>query len=96
MKLGAVSRHLVSGMVWSLRMIAKNIGVSTASVAWALRQGGGQMKRLRQVERSESLSGGDEGKLCLWRGETITTSQLFSRQWCITVGLSQIGRWKVG
>ena len=37
MKLGAVSRRLVSGMVWSLRMIAKNFGVSTASVARSLR-----------------------------------------------------------
>lgn len=56
MKLGAVSRYLVSGMVWSLRMIAKNIGVSTASVARSLRYGGGQMKRARQVERCGSLA----------------------------------------
>jgi hypothetical protein len=57
MKLGAVSRHLVSGMVWSLRMIAKNIGVSTASVARGrYGKGGGQMKRARQVERCGSLA----------------------------------------
>ena len=36
MKLGAASRHLVEGMGWSLRAIAKSVGVSTASVARAL------------------------------------------------------------
>lgn len=33
MKFGAASRHLTGGKGWSLRMIAKNVGVSTASVA---------------------------------------------------------------
>ena len=37
MKLGAASRHFVGGMGWSLRAIAKSTGVSTASVAQALR-----------------------------------------------------------
>jgi len=36
MKLGVVSRHLVGGKGWSLQMIAKSVGVSTASVARAL------------------------------------------------------------
>lgn len=31
MKLGAVSRHLVEGMGWSLWTIAKSVGVSPAS-----------------------------------------------------------------
>lgn len=37
MKLGAVSRHLVRGMDWSLWEIAKGVGVSIASVVRALR-----------------------------------------------------------
>lgn len=37
MKLGAVSRHFVGVMGWLLQMIAKSVGVSTASVARALR-----------------------------------------------------------
>jgi hypothetical protein len=37
MKLGAASRHLVGGMDWSLRAIAKSVGVSAASVVRGLR-----------------------------------------------------------
>lgn len=37
MKLGAISRHLVGGVGWSLRMIAESVGVSTASVARTVR-----------------------------------------------------------
>ena len=33
MKLGAASRHLVGGIGWSLRTIAKNVGVSITVVA---------------------------------------------------------------
>ena len=37
MKLGAASRHLVGGgMDWSLRVIAKECGGSTVSIAGAL------------------------------------------------------------
>lgn len=39
MKLGAVSRHLVGFKGWSLQMITKSVGVSTASVARALGEG---------------------------------------------------------
>jgi hypothetical protein len=41
MKLGAVSRHLVGVKRWSLQMIAKSVGVSTASVARGLGRGEG-------------------------------------------------------
>ena len=37
MKLGAVSQLLVGDKGWSLRMLARSIGVSTASVARVLR-----------------------------------------------------------
>jgi len=76
---GGRSNEVRSGFVascggkgWSLRMIAKNAGVSTAN-------GRGPQKTSRR------------------RGSvTITTSQLFSKQWRITVELSQNRKMKNG
>ena len=46
------------------------------------------MKRLRQVERSESLSERDEGKLCLWRGGdhyfTVVFRKIMYYRWVVS------------
>ena len=46
MKFGGVSRHIVGGKKWSLRMIAKSVGVSTASGA----RGSGLLSRFSVLD----------------------------------------------